>query len=114
MAKRRGRHDPAALIGKLALSAASTILVRESAATYLLGCAAMLTFFLHVNNQREQDEESASCNVRSVRLARSMLLTCALWARALAGQARVANARQRRDPVLTDRVGRRAAALLLH
>ena len=32
-----------------------------------------------VTSQREQDDQPASCNVRSVRLARSMLLTCALW-----------------------------------
>lgn len=29
--------------------------------------------------QREQDDQPASCNVRSVRLSRSMLLTCGLW-----------------------------------
>ncbi|KAL1523489.1 hypothetical protein AB1Y20_018427 [Prymnesium parvum] len=67
------------LIGKLALSAASTLLVRESPSIYLLFCVGMLTFFLHVNNQREQDDQPASCNVRSVRLSRSMLITCALW-----------------------------------
>ena len=70
------RFTASALIGKLALSAASTILVRESPCAYLLVCAAMLILFLHVNNQRAQDDQPASCNVHSVRLARSMLLTC--------------------------------------
>lgn len=44
------------LIGKLALSAASTLLVRESSSLYLLFCVGMLTFFLHVNNQVRREE----------------------------------------------------------
>lgn len=74
------RFTACMLIGKLALSACSALLVSTlPAAAYLLVCSVMLVAFLHVNNQREQDEQPACCNVRSVRLLRSMLLTCALW-----------------------------------
>jgi len=74
------RFTACILIGKLALSACSAVLVSTiPAAAYLLVCSAMLIAFLHVNNQREQDEQPACCNVRSVRLLRSCLLTCALW-----------------------------------
>ena len=48
-------------------------------AAYLLCCMAMLVFFLHINNQREQDNQPACCNVHTVRRLRSLLLTCALW-----------------------------------
>ena len=74
------RFTACMLIGKLALSACSAILISAiPPASYLLLCAAMLVAFLHVNNQREQDAQPACCNVRSVRLLRSMLLTCAIW-----------------------------------
>ena len=68
------------VIGKLALSASSALLLNTvPPAAYLLLVLVMLVAFLHVNNQREQDNQPACCNVRTVRLLRSMLLTCALW-----------------------------------
>jgi hypothetical protein len=74
------RFTACMLIGKLALSACSALLVSTvPPSVYLLMCAIMLIAFLHVNNQREHDEQPACCNVRSVRLLRSALLTCALW-----------------------------------
>ena len=66
------------LFGKLALSAFSLAFVSWPPA-YLFGCAAALFAFLHVNNEREQDNQPACCNVRTVRLLRSMVLCCALW-----------------------------------
>ena len=66
------------LFGKLALSAFSLAFVAWPPA-YLLGCAAALFAFLHVNNEREQDNQPACCNIRTVRLLRSMVLCCALW-----------------------------------
>ena len=74
------RFTSCLLIGKLALSACSALLVSTlSPAAYLLCCMAMLVFFLHINNQREQDNQPACCNVNTVRRLRSLLLTCALW-----------------------------------
>ena len=67
------------LIGKLLLSAVSTLFVIDSPYAYLLVCFLLLLFFLHVNNEREQDSQPACCNVRSVRLARSLVLCTALW-----------------------------------
>jgi uncharacterized membrane protein YgcG len=68
------------VIGKLALSGMSALLVSSvPPSAYLLCCGAMLVGFLHVNNQREHDDQPACCNVTTVRLLRSMNLTCALW-----------------------------------
>lgn len=39
------------LVGKLGLSASSTLLVEASAPIYLLFCIGMLNLFLYVNNQ---------------------------------------------------------------
>ena len=74
------RFTACMLIGKLALSACSALLVSVVPPTaYLLCCMGMLVFFLHINNQREQDSQPACCNVHTVRRLRSLLLTCALW-----------------------------------
>ena len=74
------RFTSCMVIGKLALSAMSALLLSTlPPAAYLLCCGSMLVFFLHVNNQREQDDQPACCNVRTVRLLRSMIYTCALW-----------------------------------
>ena len=63
--------------GKVALSAASFF--SGFADVYLIVAAAILLFFLHRNNVSGQDNQPVCCNVRSVRLMRSMLLCCALW-----------------------------------
>jgi hypothetical protein len=77
------RFTACLLIGKIALSAASALLLSVlPASVYLLMVMALLIFFLHVNNQREQDDQPACCNVRTVRLLRSCGLTCALWSTA--------------------------------
>ena len=64
---------------QLLLSAITTLFVIDSPYAYLLVCFLLLLFFLHVNNEREQDSQPACCNVRSVRLARSLVLCTALW-----------------------------------
>ena len=73
------RFTSCMLIGKLALSAMSALLVSTlPPSAYLICCGAILLFFLHATNIQDQDQP-ACCNVRSVRLARSCILTCALW-----------------------------------
>ena len=73
-------HCAGMLIGKLALSACSALLVTTlPPSAYLLCCMAMLVYFLHINNQRKQDNQPACCNVDTIRRLRSLLLTCALW-----------------------------------
>jgi len=72
------RFTAGTLFGKLALSVTTTLLPTWPS-IYLLICTSVFLFLLFTNNQREQDNQPACCNIRVVRVLRSMSLCCALW-----------------------------------
>jgi hypothetical protein len=72
------RFTAGMLFGKLALSVTTTLLPTWPS-VYLLLCTSVFLFLLFTNNLREQDNQPACCNIRVVRVLRSMSLCCALW-----------------------------------